>query len=237
MRDGDGDEEEEEVLRDEEVMFQCDIKLIIQADELERHLSEGSRQSNGSDPPSFDLTSSPTLPASHRVHTPASTDIRHRPRPVQHKSSSNAPLSPLALHTTSSAIFDHPGIPPLSRRTTYSSLPPSPGLEIDLDFSRGVGKQELEEVLERLNAKAGPATARLQDVKKKGEESWSVRPTSETANVGNAGQGDGTRSDSPEGKKRVEASGIWDLLKDELGAEDWDGWVVDGKWYASPCYS
>jgi hypothetical protein len=23
---------------------------------------------------------------------------------------------------------------------------------------------------------------------------------------------------------------MWDLLKDEVGVEDFDGWIVDGKW-------
>ncbi|WVR04077.1 hypothetical protein IAU60_001076 [Kwoniella sp. DSM 27419] len=29
---------------------------------------------------------------------------------------------------------------------------------------------------------------------------------------------------------RIEVIGIWDLLKDEMGAEEWEGWIVDGKW-------
>jgi hypothetical protein len=27
-----------------------------------------------------------------------------------------------------------------------------------------------------------------------------------------------------------EGVSIWDLLRDEVGAEEWEGWAVDGKW-------
>ena len=29
---------------------------------------------------------------------------------------------------------------------------------------------------------------------------------------------------------RMEGLSLWDLLRDEVGAEEWEGWVVDGKW-------
>lgn len=35
-----------------------------------------------------------------------------------------------------------------------------------------------------------------------------------------------------EGKESFkEIFGIWELLKDEMGVEDWEGWIVDGKWF------
>jgi len=33
-----------------------------------------------------------------------------------------------------------------------------------------------------------------------------------------------------EEKEEDEGMSMWDLLKDEVGVEDWDGWIVDGKW-------
>lgn len=45
--------------------------------------------------------------------------------------------------------------------------------------------------------------------------------------------------DSPTGAEGKESSGeisgIWELLKDEMGAEDWEGWIADGKWSVH-CY-
>lgn len=49
---------------------------------------------------------------------------------------------------------------------------------------------------------------------------------------------DEMRSPSPdiEVGKEVEKGGIslWDLLRDEAGAEEWEGWIVDGKWCGLP---
>jgi hypothetical protein len=31
-------------------------------------------------------------------------------------------------------------------------------------------------------------------------------------------------------QEQGEGLSLWDLLRDEVGVEDWDGWIVDGKW-------
>lgn len=33
----------------------------------------------------------------------------------------------------------------------------------------------------------------------------------------------------------IEQLSIWDLLKDEDAAEQWEGWIADGKWYVGLC--
>jgi hypothetical protein len=80
------------------------------------------------------------------------------------------------MRTSISDLFDSAvRVPPLTRQTTYSSLPTSPRLG-PLDF--GIKPKELEKVLNE------------------------IKP----------------------------GLSIWELLKDEAGADDWDGWVVEGKW-------
>ena len=120
-------------------------------------------------------------------------------------------------------------MPILSRQTTYSSLPPSPRDEVELEFTRGLGIKELKDVLSKLNAEARPGTARADH----GDEVRLETPR-ETEGVKDGRESirltPETSEKTDEGKKRVGGLGIWDLLKDEVGSEEWDAWVVDGKW-------
>ncbi|WRT65422.1 uncharacterized protein IL334_002365 [Kwoniella shivajii] len=164
-----------------------------------------------------------------------------------------------ALHTSSSEIFDLSSSPGV-RVTTYSSLPPSPRGELELGFEftvppptqkKGLGIKELDSVLSRLSASAFEVEVDGED------EFWparSRRPTITENNLSQPHHEQGIRLSSPEPTSdpdehkssqphldfkelrglnedgKVEVSGIWDLLKDEMGAEEWDGWLVDGKW-------
>ncbi|KAK6906918.1 hypothetical protein I203_100907 [Kwoniella mangroviensis CBS 8507] len=166
---------------------------------------------------------------------------------------------PPSIHTPSSEVFDLSSTPGLNG-TTYSSLPPSPRGEVDFEFTvppplppqkRGLGINELGSVLDRLTI---PSSEHLAADEDEGEEEFwparSRRPTiTENTYTLNDTNEDGLRISSPEPEKydrhlhnddnefkglneegKIEFSGIWDLLKDEMGAEEWDGWVVDGKW-------
>jgi hypothetical protein len=111
------------------------------------------------------------------------------------------------------ALPSKSGMPPLTRQTTYSSLPPSPRYD---EYDIGTEKvKEFEEALGRLakgglrrssvSASAVPRSFSVDDMR--------------TAGVRKA-----------EEKEEDEGMSMWDLLKDEVGVEDWDGWIVDGKW-------
>lgn len=103
------------------------------------------------------------------------------------------------------------GMPPLTRQTTYSSLPPSPRYD---EYDIGTEKvKEFEEALGRL-AKGGLRRSSV---------SASAVPRSLSVN-------DLRPSDGKVEEKEDEGMSMWDLLKDEVGVEDWDGWIVDGKW-------
>jgi hypothetical protein len=106
------------------------------------------------------------------------------------------------------------GMPPLTRQTTYSSLPPSPRFE---DYDIGTVKvKEFEEALGRL-AKGGLRRSSV---------SASAVPRSFSVDDIRTASGVGKVED----KEEDEGMSMWDLLKDEVGVEDWDGWIVDGKW-------
>jgi len=117
-------------------------------------------------------------------------------------------------------------MPPLTRQTTYSSLPPSPRYE-DYDFPSknvgvGVGVKEFEEALGRLGGL------------KRSSISASAVPLAFTRNdlggsVDNI-KGKGKVVEREEETKDGDGLSMWDLLRDEVGVEDWDGWIVDGKW-------
>jgi hypothetical protein len=110
-------------------------------------------------------------------------------------------------------------IPVLTRQTTYSSLPPSPRVDgFDRDIQReGVGV-DIEDVLDRLG-------------EGEGEVYWEA----EDNGVDREREREEMRSPSPEvGLEEKEGKGgisLWDLLRDEAGAEEWEGWIADGKWY------
>jgi hypothetical protein len=109
-----------------------------------------------------------------------------------------------------------PGMPPLTRQTTYSSLPPSPRYE-DYDFAGKVNIKEFEEALGRL----GKGGLRRSSV------SASAVPRSFSVNDMTTGD---KSSNMEEKVEEDHGLSMWDLLKDEVGVENFDGWIVDGKW-------
>jgi hypothetical protein len=133
------------------------------------------------------------------------------------------------------SILDHdlsyPPLPPLTRQTTYSSLPPSPrigGIGYD---ARGLGIKELGDVLNRLEGHVNPD---YQDER----TARSDRVPPPRSRRGTTGEKDVQRESlpgfagPPEETDDVKKGGasLWGLLKDEAGAEEWEGWVADGKW-------
>lgn len=115
-------------------------------------------------------------------------------------------------------------MPPLTRQTTYSSLPPSPRYE-DYDFpskNAGVGVKEFEEALGRLGGL------------RRSSVSASAVPLAFTRNgLGGSvvdAKGKGRVLEREEETKDGDGLSMWYLLRDEVGVEDWDGWIVDGKW-------
>lgn len=145
-----------------------------------------------------------------------------------------------------------------SDHATYSSLPPSPrGGKFDFDYSHHLQLDfHLDDVLARLDPDASPRVQTnrrrlsLDSVSASAHESereleeveqfWPARsrrqtldtsqvpplisPTSETHSV----------PDRDEAEAREESGlSIWDLLRDEEAAEQWEGWIADGKWYVS----
>ncbi|KAK4685453.1 transmembrane anterior posterior transformation protein 1, partial [Tremellales sp. Uapishka_1] len=117
------------------------------------------------------------------------------------------------LHTSASELFHALTAPSMSRQTTYSSLPPSPReAHVDLDFGRhGLGIRELEQLGE--DDRFWPALSRRNTFE--GERARARTPEPEV---------------EAEGDKAEEGMSIWELLRDEVGAEEWDGWIVEGKW-------
>jgi hypothetical protein len=111
-------------------------------------------------------------------------------------------------------------MPPLTRQTTYSSLPPSPRYE-DYDFSTKVNVKEFEEALGRL----GKGALRRSSV----SASAIPRPLGESKDEDSGKVKEKKRSEV-EGGDQDQGLSMWDLLRDEVGVEDWDGWIVDGKW-------
>ncbi|ORY25255.1 eukaryotic membrane protein family-domain-containing protein [Naematelia encephala] len=224
--------------------------------------------------PHLDSQPPQSQPLSHSL----SNDSRPPPR-LRHKTSTTSlaqlshpslPHLDLPLHTSSSAIFSqiqHQAsvaqiAPPMSRQTTYSSLPPSPRFESLATFSR-TDKDEVEGALARLGlltSRTATGGVGTETERERDEVFWPARsrrptldlprrPTLESA--GDRGDDrehvqiqlprrEDARSTSPEGgdDEVAEENGrrgsvglsLWDLLTDEAGAEDWEGWIVDGKW-------
>jgi hypothetical protein len=104
-------------------------------------------------------------------------------------------------------------MPPLTRQTTYSSLPPSPRYD---EYDIGTEKvNEFEEALGRL-AKGG--------LRRSSVSASAVPRSFSVDDMRTAGVRKAVEKEEDEGMS------MWDLLKDEVGVEDWDGWIVDGKW-------
>ncbi|GMK54546.1 hypothetical protein CspeluHIS016_0111320 [Cutaneotrichosporon spelunceum] len=134
---------------------------------------------------------------------------------------------------------------------TYSSLPPSPRgvkrLQLDLDVddilarldpdisprvtrrrrsfdSASVSAHDSERELEEVE-QFWPARSRRQTLDSS-QVPFLISPTSDTHSVEPE-----TREPEVPSADRVRAGlSIWDLLRDEDAAEQWEGWIADGKW-------
>ncbi|OCF42545.1 hypothetical protein I317_03661 [Kwoniella heveanensis CBS 569] len=224
------------------------------SDELQRESEASALEDLVTVPP----PSRPSLPAKASSSLLSRQDSSQR-TPKPNALSFISPLHISSeLHTSASEIFDASSQTG-PRITTYSSLPPSPrGDDYNLPSppagQRGVGIKDLNSALHKLNV----PSARFDELDRRDEEEdefWPARSRRETIgeeqrpetdldNVGRHGHtSDGEiRLSSPEpeepmspgykadGSSKSEVLGIWDLLKDEMGAEEWDGWIVDGKW-------
>lgn len=144
------------------------------------------------------------------------------------------------------------------RRTTYSSLPPSPHLNLHEDDDehpdsiavngnksrpggKGLGIMELDDVLGRIEAREveieetwWPARSRRGTFDGDTRDLERVREEMRSISPDPLSDRE-ARSPSPEtgidlGEKDGAGSSLWDLLIDEAGAEGWEGWAVDGKW-------
>jgi hypothetical protein len=116
----------------------------------------------------------------------------------------------------------NPTMPPLTRQTTYSSLPPSPRYE-QYDFAETKIKgKEFEEALGRLVNGDGKEKGRILSLNV---------PAYVDLNQSGMTEGRGQVKVEKENEEiNEEGLSMWDLLRDEVGVEDWDGWIVDGKW-------
>ena len=129
----------------------------------------------------------------------------------------------------------HVHMPSLTRQTTYSSLPPSPRYEtyeLEKDPRRG-----FEEALERLTRtrSSGDDPRRNLDGQPRGQGGSEIgqaeikTPQGSLDRQGNAQEPEQEQSGGG-GEGEGEGLSLWDLLRDEVSVEDWDGWIVDGKW-------
>lgn len=140
---------------------------------------------------------------------------------------------------------------------TYSSLPPSPrGGKFEYDYSHRLQLDlDLDDVLSRLDPEASPRVTRrrlsldtasaheserdLDEV----EQFWPARSRRQTLDTSHApppispSSTQNVESDLREEEETTSASqsktsglSIWDLLRDEDAAEQWEGWIADGKW-------
>jgi hypothetical protein len=131
---------------------------------------------------------------------------------VRKRSKIATSIAALDLPSHASEIFGRP--PPLSRHTTYSSLPPSPRLGLD-DYGSRI--KELKDTLTHIDDVIGDNE----------EVFWPARSRRGTIDESQRPQLEEERDlGLPPVAPR---SSLWDLLTDEAG-EGWDGWAVDGKW-------
>ncbi|BEI80187.1 hypothetical protein CcaverHIS002_0107160 [Cutaneotrichosporon cavernicola] len=141
---------------------------------------------------------------------------------------------------------------------TYSSLPPSPrGTKFDYEYSHRLQLDlDVDVVLARLDPGGSPRVSRrrlsldsasvsahdsereLEEV----EQFWPARsrrqtldssqvlppisPTSDTHSV----EPEPHEPEVPNAERDRKGLSIWDLLRDEDAAEQWEGWIADGKW-------
>ncbi len=133
---------------------------------------------------------------------------------------------------------------------TYSSLPPSPrGGKFDYDYSHRLDL-DVDDVLARLDPGGSPRVRRRLSLGSSAQESereldeveqfWPARsrrqtldssqppPISPTSDTHIEAERDG--SEAPSADRDRTGLSIWDLLRDEDAAEQWEGWIADGKW-------
>ena len=147
-------------------------------------------------------------------------DITEPSPEIERRTTTFTSSEPFRIHTSSSQIFDP--APGLFRHTTYSSLPPTPVGEPDDLGHPELRNGGLDDISDRMNHKAEPKDGKMR--------------------TGAVDLDDG-RADydvpehvpsSGEQERRWLGSGLWDLFMDEVGAEDWDGWVAEAKSYVPP---
>jgi hypothetical protein len=114
-----------------------------------------------------------------------------------------------------------PHMPTLTRQTTYSSLPPSPRYE-DYDLGGKIDAKDFEEALGRLGVKGALRRASL--------SAGAVPRVVGDADGKSFVASKDRNEPQPEEKSTSEGLSMWDLLRDESEMEDWDGWIVEGKW-------
>ncbi|KIR71521.1 hypothetical protein I310_04828 [Cryptococcus deuterogattii CA1014] len=159
----------------------------------------------------------------------------------------------LPLHTSASEIFIPLVSPsheqsPEDKLSTYSSLPPSPRTEfLSTPKRKALDRDELDEILDQLGNTGSrsdvdydvdggdetdveewwPARSRRPTIGEEDRPDQGYRSTSELMSPSSPVSATTAEHDSPtgtEGKETSgEISGIWELLKDEMGAEDWEG--------------
>ncbi|KIR96436.1 hypothetical protein L804_06271 [Cryptococcus deuterogattii 2001/935-1] len=159
----------------------------------------------------------------------------------------------LPLHTSASEIFIPLVSPsheqsPEDKLSTYSSLPPSPRTEfLSTPKRKALDRDELDEILDQLGNTGSrsdvdydvdggdetdveewwPARSRRPTIGEEDRPDQGYRSTSELMSPSSPASATTAEHDSPtgtEGKETSgEISGIWELLKDEMGAEDWEG--------------
>ncbi|WVQ94316.1 hypothetical protein IAU59_001395 [Kwoniella sp. CBS 9459] len=234
--------------------------LFDMADEDDEELSRENEAAALEDLVSVPPPSSrPLLPAEASSSLLSRQDSSSRRTPKAKALTFIAPLNLNSdLHTSASEVFDTSS-EARPRVTTYSSLPPSPrGDDYDLAIpppsQRGLEIKDINSVLHKLSL---PSSNSAQPDRRDEEEEefWPARSRRETIgeehretiNLNGIGverhvSDAEIRLSSPEPEEpfsprykadeseKSEILGIWDLLKDEMGAEEWDGWIVDGKW-------
>ncbi|KIR31241.1 hypothetical protein I352_06335 [Cryptococcus deuterogattii MMRL2647] len=159
----------------------------------------------------------------------------------------------LPLHTSASEIFIPLVSPsheqsPEDKLSTYSSLPPSPRTEfLSTPKRKALDRDELDEILDQLGNTGSrsdvdydvdggdetdveewwPARSRRPTIGEEDRPDQGYRSTSELMSPSSPVSATTAEHDSPTGTEGKETSGdisgIWELLKDEMGAEDWEG--------------
>lgn len=144
----------------------------------------------------------------------------------------------LPLHASALDHFGQEGgyaelkSPPMTRHTTYSSLPGSPTEEMDEIF------------FETREAVAMRDFGRLVDAKLQGEAGrWDAEEHGHSYVDDALRDGDALPLSPSQPPHEVDVGenpapnevsvkhlSIWDLLKEEVTAEDWQGWGVESKW-------